>query len=69
MLYKKKRGPLNHGMRMERLVGELMHLIFSIYTGKKVEVGTFIKHWDNPNDGVATLDDFKSILGITDNGT
>jgi hypothetical protein len=65
MLYKKKRGPLNQGMRLERLFGELMHMIYSMFiTGKKHDVATFIKHWDNSDGGIATMEDFAKVIGL-----
>jgi hypothetical protein len=49
---------------MERLIGELMYLCFRLGGGKDREVGSFVKYHDNDEERVATLDDFKTILGM-----
>ena len=63
-LYIQKRGPLNHGQRLEWLMGRLSWQVHHAAGGKKLELSDFVRYHDTPQEPEreATPEDFMRIL-------
>lgn len=63
-LYIQKRGPLNHGQRLEWLMGRLSWQVHHAAGGKKLDLSDFVRYHDLPaaEERVATPQDFMRIL-------
>lgn len=63
-LYIQKRGPLNHGQRLEWLMARLSWQVHHAAGGKKLEFADFIRYYDLPQEEerVATPEDFLRVL-------
>lgn len=63
-LYIQKRGPLNHGQRLEWLMGRLSWQVHHAAGGKKLGLDSFVRYHDvqPEEERFATPEDFMRVL-------